>query len=423
MTETITTSLKRLVRKKITDGPHESPVLVDDGIPFVSAEAVVDGKIDFTKRRGNITRKAHEEYCKKAKPQYGDLFFVKSGSTTGKIAIVDTREEFNIWSPLALIRTNELINNKLLYYILQSPSFQLQVQQYWSFGTQPNIGMNKIEQLQVTFPKSKKLQSEIVSYLDIATEKYFSFIQSKQHFIALLKEQRQSIITHAVTKGIDENVQMKETGIVWLGDVPAHWEVRRLKNCIKGKLRYGANESGELYNPSWYRYIRITDFNSEGKLDEQNKLSLLPEVGKEYELKDGDILFARSGATVGKTFQFRADSPNEKYCYAGYLIRAEADESVMLSDFLYEYTNSKAFENWKNSIFSKATIENISADKYCVLRVPVPTVKEQQTIINYIRTETKTLDIAIGKAEKEIELMKEYREAMIAEAVTGKMKL
>ena len=266
-------------------------------------------------------------------------------------------------------------------------------------------------------------QDEIVLYIKSQSEKINHFIEKKQRFIELLKEQRQSIINQAVTKGIVDNVKMKPSGIEWLGDVPEHWEVRRLKNCIEEKLKYGANESGEEYNPSWYRYIRITDFNMDGKLDDENKLSLPLEIGEEYELKEGDILFARSGTTVGKTFQFHYVSEDEKYCYAGYLIKASPDKKVILSDFLYDYTCSKAFENWKNSIFNKATIENIGADKYCVLKVPVPPINEQQQIIQYIKTETQTIDKAIGKAEREIELIKEYKEAMIAEAVTGQLAM
>lgn len=270
------------------------------------------------------------------------------------------------------------------------------------------------------FVPPKKEQDKIVNLINSESAKITHFIQTKQRFIELLKEQRQSIITNAVTKGIDDGVKMKETV---LGEIPEHWEVRRLKFCLTEKLRYGANASGDYYNPHWYRYIRITDFTPEGTLDENNKLSLSPENGKDYELKDNDILLARSGATVGKSFQFRLADRDERCCYAGYLIKASPNEEIILSDFLYNYTLSSNYENWKNSIFIKATIENISADKYAYLLVTLPPINEQKRILEHIKTETKTLDIAISKAEREIELIKEYREAMIAEAVTGKMKL
>lgn len=266
----------------------------------------------------------------------------------------------------------------------------------------------------------KEEQDEIVQHIKAQSDKINLFIQKKQRFIELLKEQRQIVIHQVVTNGTNSKVEMKSSGIEWLGNIPKHWEIRRLKECLIGKLKYGANESGEEYNPSWFRYIRITDFSLDGKLDDEKKLSLPPEIGTEYELHEGDVLFARSGATVGKTFQFHFVSEEEKYCYAGYLIKATPDENIILSDFLFNYTNSKAFENWKNSIFNKATIENIGADKYSVLKIPVPPIQEQEQIVAHIKTETATIYTAIAKAEREIELIKEYKAAMISEAVMGK---
>lgn len=268
----------------------------------------------------------------------------------------------------------------------------------------------------------KDEQDKIVSYIKLQEEKINRFIEKKQRFIELLKEQRQTIITYAITQGASDKTATKYSGIEWLGNVPAHWEIRRLKECLIGKLKYGANESGEDYDSSWYRYIRITDFSLDGKLSDDNKLSLPPEIGSEYELKEGDILFARSGATVGKTFQFHNVSEDEKYCYAGYLIKASPDDKVLLSDYLFNYTNSKVFENWKNSIFNKATIENIGADKYSVLKIPIPPIEEQRQIIKHIKAEAATIDKAITRAEREIELIIEHKEAMIAEAVMGNIK-
>ena len=273
-----------------------------------------------------------------------------------------------------------------------------------------------------TIVPPKNEQDKIVHYIKAQEEKINLFIQKKLQFIELLKEQKQIVIHQLVTKGINENVELISSKVEWLGKIPAHWEIRRLKECIIGKLKYGANESGEEYNPNWYRYIRITDFSLDGKLSEENKLSLSPEIGAEYEMQEGDILFARSGATVGKTFQFHYVSEEEKYCYAGYLIKAIPDENIILSDFLFNYTSSRAFENWKNSIFNKATIENIGADKYAVLKIPIPPIEEQKLIVSQIKSETAPIDTAITKAEREIELIREYKEVMTAEAVMGKRK-
>lgn len=131
------------------------------------------------------------------------------------------------------------------------------------------------------------------------------------------------------------------------------------------------------------------------------------------------MLFARSGGTVGKTFQFK--NYNGLACYAGYLIKAEPNEKNILSDFLFQYTNSGIYEQWKNFILNKATIENIGADKYSLLPVIIPPVPEQTAIISYIEKETAIINQTIANIEKELALVQEYKTALIAEAVTGKI--
>ena len=142
------------------------------------------------------------------------------------------------------------------------------------------------------------------------------------------------------------------------------------------------------------------------------------------ELKDGDILFARSGATVGKTYQFKKSmSTEENYCYAGYLIKAEPNEQIVLSDFLYLYTNSSLFNRWKDGVFNKATIENIGADKYSQLCVIIPHIEEQKQILERFNRDSKRFDSAISLKEQEIEKLKEYKATLINSAVTGKIKV
>ena len=107
-----------MLSRPITDGPHTTPVLVESGIPFLSAESVYDGRIHFSKKRGYITSEFDKECCKKYRPQKNDIFMVKSGSTTGKVAFVDTDERFNIWSPLAAMRTNPDNSPRFLFHLL-----------------------------------------------------------------------------------------------------------------------------------------------------------------------------------------------------------------------------------------------------------------------------------------------------------------
>lgn len=272
-----------------------------------------------------------------------------------------------------------------------------------------------------SFVPPKEEQDKIVEHIKIQSEKIERFIQKKQQFIELLKEQRQAIISNVITKGVNHCDSYKLSGIDYLGDIPEHWNVRRLKFCIVNKLKYGANESGVEFEPNYYRYIRITDFNNDGELSDEDKLYLPVDKGSEYKLANNDILFARSGATVGKSFIFQSKNENEKYCFAGYLIKATLNKNIILPYFLYNYSMSLAFENWKNQVLIKATIENIGANKYSSLFLPVPPLNEQSDILNYISKETNDINNAIAKAEKEIEFIREYKDAMIAEAVMGKI--
>lgn len=140
--------IKNIVKTKISDGPHETPEFINEGVPFISAEAIQDNGINFEAARGFISKELDLLYSQKTKPRLNDIFLVKSGSTTGKVSMVLSDVDFNIWSPIALIRVKD---NKFvpryIFYCLLSECLQKKIQQLWSFGTQPNIGMGVIENL------------------------------------------------------------------------------------------------------------------------------------------------------------------------------------------------------------------------------------------------------------------------------------
>jgi len=201
--------LKRIVSTRITDGPHETPEIFDDGIPFVSAEAVENGSINFNKVRGYISEVDDLRFSKKCKPKRNDIFLVKSGSTTGKIAIVESDVNFNIWSPIALIRVKDLFYPRFVFYALNSEYFQNQIRLFWSFGTQPNIGMGVIENLRIAVPQSVEEQRVIADYLDVRTSEIEILTEKTRRAIALLTEYRSSLITSAVTGKIDVREAVK----------------------------------------------------------------------------------------------------------------------------------------------------------------------------------------------------------------------
>ena len=208
----------------------------------------------------------------------------------------------------------------------------------------------------------------------------------------------------------------KPSGVEWLGDVPEHWDAIQMKYVLADPLRYGANESAEYNDPDFPRYVRITDIDDQGSLREDTFCSLLPEIAEPYLLEDGDLLFARSGATSGKTFLY---SRNWGMCaYAGYLIRARLAKSKMSSLFVKYYTTSTNYWQWLASSYIQATIQNVSAEKYKELWIPAPSSDEQHAITDFLDRETTKLDTLIAKKRELIEKLKEKRTALISRTVT-----
>ena len=153
-----------LLIEPVTDGPHETPELVKKGVPFISVDAIVDNKIDFNRKRGDISEEYDAECCKKYKPQLHDVYLVKSGSTVGKVAIVETTERFNIWSPLAAMRCGEKTDPYFLYVLLQTDGMQAQISDKASNGTQPNLSMRELEKFDVQVPQNTDEQKAIGDY-------------------------------------------------------------------------------------------------------------------------------------------------------------------------------------------------------------------------------------------------------------------
>ncbi|WP_077707919.1 restriction endonuclease subunit S [Veillonella parvula] len=192
-------SLKKVLLTPITDGPHETPTLYDEGIPFVSAESVKGGIINLDYKRGYISLKDHERFQKKVSPRKGDIFIVKSGATTGNIGIVTTDQVFDIWSPLALVRgDSSTVEQDFLYYQLLSNIFRVQVEQGWSYGTQQNIGMKVLGNIKVLIPPLES-QKNIVKYLDNKCSNMDTVIQKKHSLIDKLIEYKKSLIYEVVT--------------------------------------------------------------------------------------------------------------------------------------------------------------------------------------------------------------------------------
>ena len=200
------------------------------------------------------------------------------------------------------------------------------------------------------------------------------------------------------------------SGVAWLGDVPEHWEIKRLKFLLEEPLQYGANEVAELDDPELPRFVRITDVDERGNLRDETFRSLPEEIAKPYLLQEGDLLLARSGATVGKSFFYRETWG--RAAYAGYLIRARLNKKIVYPDYVNLITKSSFYQQWINSMLIQATIQNVSAEKYSSFAIPIPPLTEQHAIAAFLDRETGRIDTLIAKQRRLLELLKERRAAL-----------
>ncbi|EJG0998390.1 restriction endonuclease subunit S [Vibrio parahaemolyticus] len=413
------TQIKHIVSTRVTDGPHSTPEFLDVGVPFVSAEAVSGGFINFNKIRGYISEKDDEAFSQKYRPQKHDVYMVKSGATTGVTAIVETDQRFNIWSPLAVMRCASTYNPYFLLNSLRSDYFQKSVQLSWTFGTQQNIGMGTLENLSVCYPPLEE-QVQIANFLDHETAKIDTLIEKQQQLIKLLKEKRQAVISHAVTKGLNPQAPMKDSGVERLGKVPEHWKVVPLKYLCrfsgggtpsKDNLSYWTNGTTPWVSPKdmktfWIEKTQdyVTDIavkESSTNLVEKGALLMVVRSG----ILQRTIPIAINTVPVTLNQDMKALRFNNR----------------MLATFASDYilgNVDKLLLEWSKE---GATVESIEHEYLANGLFPVPPIVEQRQIVEALTQQKERFDELEGKAIVGIKLLQERRTALISAAVTGKI--
>lgn len=407
--------LKHIVETPITDGPHETPEFIDDGIPFVSAEAVSAGKINFSKARF-ISPADHHRYSKKYKPRRNDIFMVKSGATTGVVALVSTDREFNIWSPLAVVRCSRLA---LPHYVLQamrSRNFQESVILNWNYGTQQNIGMSVIENLRIPLPPITE-QAHIARFLGHETARIDALIEEQQRLIGMLKEKREAVISSAVTKGLDPTVPMKDSGVEWLGKVPEHWGVKRI-GLLFTESSSRAFSDAELEYP--ILSVSIHHGISDKELDEREldrKVSRSEDRTLYKVIHFNDLAYNMMRAWQGGFGVSKLSglvSPAYVVCKPKTLLDSCYFELVLR-------TKNAVIELKKYSRGITDFRLRLYWDEFKNICVPVPGNSELDEILSSISEINFTYDNLIIAAGNQIELLQERRSALISAAVTGKI--
>lgn len=406
----------------ITDGPHETPVLYDDGIPFISAESIADGYINFNAKRGYISQQYYDECCKKYKPQKLDIYMVKSGATTGKVAIVETNEIFTIWSPLAVFRADiEKILPYYLFYFIQSEAYLKQVSTRWSYGTQQNIGMRVLESLKVCVPSLIE-QQRIADFLDEKCGEIDGIVAKIQREIEMLKQYKQSVISEAVTKGIRHDVQMKNSGIDYIGNIPENWRIIKIKyiatNLSKGNgitkedivvdgdipcVRYG--EIYSQYNYSFKKCLTRTN---------------LTRISSPQYFSYGDVLFAGTGELVEEIGKCIVYLGNEECLAGGDIVLLKHNQIPI---YLGYALNSRYIQIQKSVGKAKLKVVHISARNIGNIRLLLPPLPEQREIAAYLDQKCAAIDSIISAKEKQLQTLDAYKKSLIYEYVTGKKRV
>lgn len=410
-------AIKHIVSTPVTDGPHETPEFIDEGVPFVSAEAVSSGEIDFSKIRGFISEADHDCYCQKYKPDVGDIYMVKSGASTGTTAIVESDHEFSIWSPLAAIRCDEDSLPRFVLNFLRSRNFQEGVTLNWSFGTQQNIGMNVIENLQVTRPSMDE-QTAIASFLDAETSKIDGLVGEQRRLIELLKEKRQAVISHAVTKGLNPNAPLKPSAIQWLGDVPEHWKVTRF-GWICDYISYGftnpmptTDEGPYMLTANDIDYGNVK-YETARRTSEYAFHDLLTDKCRP---KQGDLLMTKDG-TLGRI----AIHDGRMACINQSVALLRVNTERVEPEFSCLALQGGLYQTRMIYEAGGTAIKHIYISRLAKMPFAIPDVDEQNSVVEFLHQEMAKLDGLITETERAIDLLQERRTALISAAVTGKI--
>lgn len=396
-----------------------------EGAISLSPSNIQNQKFDLNKRT-YISFEKYEE-SPEIKVYEGDVLLVKTASV-GKVAFVDNLQgEKATINPQLVVFKNIIINSRFFYYYLISNDFQYQIDRDNYGGVVGTLTQASINSYRILVPSDKE-QNQIARFLDHQTGVIDDLIKQKEKLIELLKEKRQAIINEAVTKGLDPKAKMKDSGIEWLGEIPKNWYVTRFNRGIELLTDYEANGSFDSIKKNveftdeegfaWY--VRATDLENNNVADVDkvrwvneatyNFLSKTKLIGKE-------LLIAKRGE-IGKVYLM----PETKYTATLapnlYLVRLNERLNPNFTWFYFESYLGKNQLVLKNR---SVTIGAIYKDDLKEIDMIFPPIEEQLQIVKYLNNACKDIEVISTSILTQIEKLKEYRQSLISEAVTGKI--
>ncbi|MCC6077422.1 restriction endonuclease subunit S [Pseudomonas sp. GCM10022188] len=283
-----------------------------------------------------------------------------------------------------------------------------------------NISQSVILDLPVALPEPAE-QDQIMAAATRETARIDALVAKKTRFIELLREKRQALITHAVTKGLDPNVKMKDSGVEWLGEVPEHWAVKPFKVCID--FQEGPGIMAADFCDEGIPLLRVAGVqNRWASLEGCNYLSpdKVERQWRHFRLEQGDLLISAS-ASMGTVCEVAAETVGA-VAYTG-LIRLREKNSVMLKEYIRSLVVSDLFSTQIDFFKAGSTIQHFGPTHLSQMFVVCPPLDEQGAIARHIESETQRIDELVTKTERSSELLKERRSALITAAVTGQIDL
>ena len=344
-----------------------------------------------------------------------DLVINKMKAWQGSIAISELR---GIVSPAYYIyQPKAEYHSKYIHFLIRS-AYYIQSYKNYSKGIRVNqwdLESEAFTHIDLLLPSLDE-QQKIVAFLDTETTRIDNLIAKQEKLIELLEEQRKSIISHAVTKGLNPNAPMKDSGVEWLGEVPEHWDVAVVKRAFIVKLGKMLQPDQKDETDVIKKYLKASNLTWDGVKDIDNEMWFSKNDLKKLKLEIGDLLVAEGG-DVGKSCIF--DS-NEEFYYQNSVNRVRGQKNNA-NKFLYYWLFTLKYSGYIDILCNKSTIAHFTAEKLNETILLLPDSVEQNEIIAYLERENGKINQLILKQQSLIEKLKEYRASIISHAVTGKI--
>lgn len=348
--------------------------------------------------------------------QQGDVLFGKLRPYLAKAYLATSCGE--AIGDFHVMRPSQGVEPKYGFYYLLSESFISEVSGATYGAKMPRIGWDSMGSLPFLEPHPSE-QRQICRFLGHETARIDSLIEEQQRLIELLKEKRQAVISHAVTKGLDPEVPMKDSGVEWLGEVPAHWEVGALKRFwrVVDCKHVTADFIDDGYPLASIREVqsRYVDLGNANRTSDTFFHRLISD-GRSPET--GDLILSRN-ATVGEVAEVAAWHPPFAMGQDVCLLKRRCSECC--SAYLYYVMKSAPLVEQISNLLVGSTFKRINVDQVCHLMVAIPPPVEQSGIAEFLDHKASQWDALVREAEEAIDLLWERRSALISAAVTGKI--